>query len=121
MRLTMPSRGSAASDAVADRRILDQETIEILAGRDDGVLGLVVGNDELDAGRIEEAALERDVVIVLVGVQNPGHGVGRSRQEIGRELGADESYCRFGAQSLRLAKLRGHGAMVKWPDRPHPI
>ena len=35
----------------------------------------MVAKDELDAGGIEQFALERDVGVILVGVQNPGHGV----------------------------------------------
>ncbi len=103
MRLMMPSRGSCGEDAFGDRRVLEQEGVEFPAGRNHLVFAGALGGDELDTGVAEDLALEREVAIVMVGVENAGH--------------LNPAVTERGAHAPRRKRVRRSVVLVKWPYR----
>ncbi len=86
----------------ADRRILQQDPAAALSRGDHLLFGPALRRDDFDADRVEQRALEIDVGIVVVGVENLRHRRGKVGQR-----GTDGARKRKG----RVAML------VKWPDR----
>ena len=60
-------------DALGDRRVLEQHAGAIARRRDHVVLGLALRDRELDAGRIEQVALDLEVGELVVGEQDAWH------------------------------------------------